>query len=73
MYVPLYPVFQKSRRSSHPIEIAIDASRLKIMGEGEWKVKNRGADKQRNRIKAHIGVDARNIIREALPKPCFLV
>jgi hypothetical protein len=42
-----------------PIEIAIDSSGLKISGEGEWEIKIHGADKRRNWIKVHIGVDTR--------------
>ena len=43
--------------NTHPTEIAIDSSGLKISGEGEWKVKIHGADKRRSWIKIHIGVD----------------
>jgi IS5 family transposase len=45
--------------NTKPMEIAIDSSGLKISGEGEWKVKIHGADKRRNWIKVHIGVDTR--------------
>ncbi|MBS0628467.1 MAG: IS5 family transposase [Verrucomicrobia bacterium] len=45
--------------NTRPIEIAVDSSGLKIMGEGEWKVKIHGADKRRSWVKIHIGVDTR--------------
>ena len=45
--------------NTKPMEIAIDSSGLKMAGEGEWKVKIHGADKRRNWIKVHIGVDTR--------------
>lgn len=41
------------------LEVAIDSSGLKIMGEGEWKVKIHGTDKRRSWIKIHIGVDTK--------------
>lgn len=41
------------------LEVAVDSSGLKIVGEGEWKVKIHGADKRRSWIKIHIGVDTK--------------
>lgn len=66
---PNYTLFSKRAKEAadslprlsnvRPMEIAIDSSGLKIMGEGEWKVKIHGADKRRSWIKIHIGVDTR--------------
>jgi len=69
LHSPHYSLFSKraakaasmiSKLSNRkPLEIAIDSSGLKLAGEGEWKVKIHGADKRRNWIKIHIGVDTR--------------
>lgn len=40
-----------------PIEIVIDASGLKIFGEGEWKTYKHGRSKRRKWIKVHAAVD----------------
>lgn len=42
------------RRPSH---ILIDASGVKVVGEGEWKVKVHGAGRRRKWLKLHIAVD----------------
>jgi hypothetical protein len=42
-----------------PIIFLPDSTGLKIGGEGEWKVKKHGADKRREWLKVHIGVDHR--------------
>jgi IS5 family transposase len=67
LLVPSYTLFCKRAKeaaealprlsNNRAMEIAIDSSGLKIMGEGEWKVKIHGADKHRSWIKIHIGVD----------------
>ncbi len=38
--------------------LVLDASGLKVFGEGEWKVKKYGASKRREWKKLHIGMDA---------------
>lgn len=45
------------RRGEH-IFLVVDASGLKIYGEGEWKVRRHGIGKRRTWRKLHIGVDA---------------
>jgi len=45
------------RRGEH-IFLVVDASGLKIYGEGEWKVRQHGIGKRRTWRKLHIGVDA---------------
>ncbi len=40
-----------------PIELVIDASGLKIFGEGEWKTYKHGREKKRRWIKVHTAVD----------------
>ena len=40
-----------------PLHLAIDATGLKVHGEGEWKVRVHGKDKRRVWRKLHLGVD----------------
>jgi hypothetical protein len=40
-----------------PLHLAIDATGLKVHGEGEWKVPVHGKDKRRVWRKLHLGVD----------------
>ena len=40
-----------------PLHLAIDATGLKVHGEGEWKVRMHGKDKRRVWRKLHLGVD----------------
>lgn len=42
-----------------PTELIIDSSGLKVLGEGEWKVKIHGSEKRRGWVKLHIGIDAK--------------
>jgi hypothetical protein len=43
--------------SRRPKVVLIDATGIKVYGEGEWKVKIHGASKRRTWIKLHIAVD----------------
>ena len=43
--------------SRRPLELVIDASGLKIFGEGEWKTYKHGREKKRRWIKVHAAVD----------------
>jgi hypothetical protein len=43
--------------SRRPKVVLIDATGIKVYGEGEWKVKMHGASKRRKWIKLHIAVD----------------
>lgn len=40
-----------------PVNLLIDASGLKVFGEGEWKCRVHGKDKRRTWRKIHIGID----------------
>ena len=42
-----------------PLHIAVDATGLKVYGEGEWKVRVHGKDKRRVWRKLHLAVDTR--------------
>lgn len=41
-----------------PSTIIVDATGIKVLGEGEWKVKIHGKDKPRKWIKLHVAIDA---------------
>lgn len=41
-----------------PINLVIDASGLKVYGEGEWKMKIHGKSKRRSWRKVHLGINA---------------
>lgn len=41
-------------------DIVVDASGLKVYGEGEWKVKVHGKSKRRKWMKIHIGIDPKS-------------
>lgn len=42
-----------------PLHLAIDATGLKVLGEGEWKVRGHGKDRRRVWRKLHLAVDTR--------------
>ena len=60
------------RGSGEPLHLVIDASGLKVYGEGEWKVKMHGKSRRRAWRKIHLGIDARTgeIVAEELT-PAF--
>lgn len=66
-HVPSYTLYSKRMKSlelpklssRRPQHLLIDASGVKIVGEGEWKVKVHGKGKRRQWIKIHVGVDER--------------
>ena len=41
-----------------PLHLVIDSTGLKVLGEGEWKVRKHGADKRRVWRKVHLVIDA---------------
>ena len=47
----------KKLSKKRPQEIILDASGLKIFGEGEWKTHKHGRDQKRRWIKLHVSVD----------------
>lgn len=53
------PVPRPARPSGGPLHLAIDATGLKVHGEGEWKVRVHGSDKRRVWRKLHLAVDTR--------------
>ena len=48
----------QSRREC--VHLLVDSTGIKMMGEGEWKVKKHGAEYRRQWRKLHLGVDAQN-------------
>ncbi|MCR0984872.1 IS5 family transposase [Roseomonas populi] len=47
-----------SRPRGGPLHLVIDSTGLKVLGEGEWKVRKHGADKRRVWRKVHLVIDA---------------
>jgi IS5 family transposase len=43
--------------TKEPVHIVVDATGVKVYGEGEWKVRQHGLSKRRTWKKLHIGVD----------------
>jgi hypothetical protein len=53
------PVPKLARAAGGPLHLAIDATGLKVYGEGEWKVRVQGPGKRRVWRKLHLAVDTR--------------
>ena len=48
------------RSGGEPLHLVVDSTGLKVLGEGEWKVRRHDADRRRVWRKVHLAVDARN-------------
>ena len=46
-----------SRTNAEPIHLVVDATGVKVYGEGEWKVRQHGVSKRRTWRKLHLAVD----------------
>jgi hypothetical protein len=46
------------RAKDEPLHVVVDATGIKVYGEGEWKVRAHGWSKRRTWRKLHLGVDA---------------
>jgi hypothetical protein len=46
------------RARGEPLHLVVDSSGLKVLGEGEWKLRRDGADRRRIWRKVHLAVDA---------------
>ena len=44
-------------KKNNPMHLVVDATGLKLYGEGEWKVRVHGKDKRRTWLKLHLAVD----------------
>ncbi|KGH26153.1 transposase ISSpo9 [Comamonas testosteroni] len=49
------------RPSSGGLELLLDSTGTKFLGEGEWKCKKHGAERRRQWRKLHIGIDAQTL------------
>ena len=45
------------RHKGEPLHVVVDATGVKVYGEGEWKVRSHGWSKRRTWRKLHVGVD----------------
>lgn len=48
------------RSGGEPLHLVVDSTGLKVLGEGEWKVRRHDADRRRVWRKVHLAVDARS-------------
>src|SRR5215210_807943 len=48
------------RAKDEPLHVVVDASGIKVYGEGEWKVRCHGGSKRRTWRKLHVGIDEAN-------------
>jgi hypothetical protein len=46
------------RPRGEPLHLVVDSTGVKVLGEGEWKVRRHGADRRRIWRKVHLAVDA---------------
>ena len=49
------------RPSSAGLNLLLDSTGIKFLGEGEWKCKKHGAERRRQWRKLHIGIDAQTL------------
>jgi hypothetical protein len=45
------------RKTNEPIHLLVDSTGIKVLGEGEWKVRQHKASKRRKWLKLHLGFD----------------
>ena len=50
-----------ARPSNGGLHLLVDSTGVKMLGEGEWKIKKHGADYRRQWRKVHLGVDAQTL------------
>jgi transposase len=48
------------QKNNQPLHVLVDASGLKVYGEGEWKVRQHGHSKRRTWRKLHLAIEARS-------------
>ena len=49
------------RASITPLNLLVDSTGIKFLGEGEWKRKKHGAEYRRQWRKVHLGIDAHTL------------
>lgn len=53
-------IFLPKSKKENPLHAVVDATGLKVFGEGEWKVRQHGYSKHRTWRKLHLAIDASN-------------
>ena len=46
------------RRSGGPLDLLVDSTGVKVLGEGEWQVRRHGSGRRRQWRKVHLAMDA---------------
>jgi hypothetical protein len=49
------------RAAAHALDLLVDSTGIKFLGEGEWKRKKHGAEYRRQWRKVHLGIDAHTL------------
>jgi hypothetical protein len=49
------------QRTKTPLQLLVDSTGIKLLGEGEWKRKKHGAEYRREWRKVHLGIDAQTL------------
>jgi hypothetical protein len=49
------------QRTKTPLQLLVDSTGIKFLGEGEWKRKKHGAEYRREWRKVHLGIDAQTL------------
>jgi hypothetical protein len=49
------------QRTKTPLQLLVDSTGIKFLGEGEWKRKKHGAECRRDWRKVHLGIDAQTL------------
>lgn len=49
------------QRTKSPLQLLVDSTGIKFLGEGEWKRKKHGAEYRREWRKVHLGIDAQTL------------
>ncbi|GKS87692.1 IS5 family transposase [Acidovorax sp. SUPP2539] len=49
------------QRTNSPLQLLVDSTGIKFLGEGEWKRKKHGAEYRREWRKVHLGIDAQTL------------
>ncbi len=55
------PVQLPYQRSATALDLLVDSTGIKFLGEGEWKRKKHGAEYRRQWRKVHLGIDAHTL------------
>ncbi len=56
----------RSAADENGLHLLVNSTVIKMLGEGEWKTKKRGADYYRQYLKVHFGTDSTTLAVERL-------